>query len=287
MFPERLPYEVSEGWKPRLYQIYTWWDMKPFPISLYLTYMREFQTMIGEAGKPDQDVPLSKEQLERYIRGFITFAEDSRQYSLLSTADQFIRIADMCKAGLTSGLTDNQLHKLLPELLNRMEDDCKRQTVVIVDYEHVKYAENAQFFNSDEPGAKKVSDQFPSAAEDIAEAGKCFAYGRSTACVMHLNRVVESGLMALATTLGINKQNDWGKYLQEIDAELQKRMRTSGARTSDEQFYAEVYITFDAVRRAWRNPGMHVDKTYTMERAEEILFAVRSFMRHLATRLHD
>ncbi len=32
---------------------------------------------------------------------------------------------------------------------------------------------------------------------------------------------------------------------------------------------------------------MHIDKTYTEERAEEILIAVRSFMRHLATKLQE
>ncbi len=76
-------------------------------------------------------------------------------------------------------------------------------------------------------------------------------------------------------------------YLREIDIKLRQRMATSGARTSEEQFYAEAHITFDAVRRAWRNPTMHVDKTYTPERAEEILTSVRSFMRHLATWLSD
>jgi hypothetical protein len=272
----------SERWKPCFYQTYTWWDMKPFPVELYLVYMRNFQQMVSEP-EANANTPLTEAQIQKYASGFTRFAKDSEEYSLNSTADQFKRMAEACKPGIT----DNEINKMLPELMNRLEDDCKRQTVVVIDSDHVKYAANAQFFNSDDPKANKVSDQFLSAAEDIAEAGKCFAYGRSTACVLHLNRVVESGLMALAKTLGIPKQNDWGKYLQEIDTELQKRMKAAGARTPDEQFYAEVHITFDAVRRAWRNPTMHVDKTYTMERAEEILFAVRSFMRHLATKLHD
>ncbi len=129
--------------------------------------------------------------------------------------------------------------------------------------------------------------QFSTANEDIAEAGKCLACGRATACVMHLNRVMEVGLKALAAAGGVGPQNNWGKYLSEIEQELQRRMKASGARTADEQFYAEAHAMFDSVRRAWRNPTMHVAKTYTEERAEEILIAVRSFMRHLATKLHD
>jgi HEPN domain-containing protein len=179
------------------------------------------------------------------------------------------------------------VNSLLPELLNRLEDECERKVVMSIDSRYAEYFSNAQLFDSTDVEAAKVSGQFPSAAEDIAESGKCLACGRSTACVMHLNRVVEAGLKALALALGSGPQNDWGKYLSNIDKELTARMNASGARTADEQFYAEAQITIDSVRRAWRNPTMHIARTYTEERAEEILIAVRSFMRHLATKLHD
>ena len=143
------------------------------------------------------------------------------------------------------------------------------------------YYEQAKLFGDE------VFTNFPSANEDITEAGTCLALDRATACVMHLMRVVEAGLGVLATTLGIAKQNDWGRYLREIDQELANRMRASGARSADEQFYAEVAVTIDNMRRAWRNPTMHPDKTYTVDRTEEILQSVRSFMRHLATKLHE
>jgi hypothetical protein len=113
------------------------------------------------------------------------------------------------------------------------------------------------------------------------------ALERGTACVMHLSRVMEVRLKALAAGLGVTSQNDWGAYLSKIDAELLKRLKTSGSRTADEQFYSEAQITFDSIRRAWRNPTMHVEKTHTLEQAEDILVAVRSFMRHLATKLHE
>jgi len=143
------------------------------------------------------------------------------------------------------------------------------------------YYEQAKLFGDE------VFTNFPSANEDITEAGTCLALDRATACVMHLMRVVEAGLGVLAATLGIARQNDWGRYLREIDQELAKRMKASGARSADEQFYAEVATTIDNMRRAWRNPTMHPDKTYTVDRAEEILQSVRSFMRHLATKLHE
>ncbi len=83
------------------------------------------------------------------------------------------------------------------------------------------------------------------------------------------------------------KQNDWGAYLKEIARELEARAKGAKARSGDEQFYAEAAITFDGMRRAWRNPTMHPDKSYSQQRAEEILLSVKSFMIHLSTKLRE
>lgn len=144
-----------------------------------------------------------------------------------------------------------------------------------------------QYYDQTELFGAKVFKNFSSANNDIYESGMCLALERGTACVLHLMRVMESGLAALAHTLGVNKQNDWGAYLRAIEAELEKRYKTSGARSPDEQFYAASALTFDQVRRAWRNPTMHVENNYSPERAKEILEAVRSFMNHLATKISE
>jgi hypothetical protein len=143
------------------------------------------------------------------------------------------------------------------------------------------YFENPELFGA------AVFSGFPSANNDITEAGTCLALERGTACVMHLMRVVEAGLGALAKSLNVTKQNDWGAYLRKIDDELAQRYRTSGARSPLEQFYAEVAITIDQIRRAWRNPTMHVENSYPLDRAEEILIAVKSFMIHLAKEVSE
>lgn len=142
-----------------------------------------------------------------------------------------------------------------------------------------QYYEQSKLFGDD------VFSNLPSANNDVLEAGTCLALERGTACVMHLMRVVEVGLKVLAAELGIGDQGDWGAYLREIDGVLKAREKAAGKRTPDEQFYAEAALTIDGVRRAWRNPTMHIENNYSPERAEEILFAVRSLMRHLATKL--
>ena len=248
--------------------------MKPFPVSDYIFYVRSFQESEFALSPP--------EERDTDVKALEKMAHEAEELGLLSVADQFWRISRRIKEATDA----KQLAPLMEELMNRLQDDCNRCIVVMVEPDHLKYM-NDELFDPTDLKKNKVSVQFPSANEDISESGMCLACGRSTACVMHLQRVVEVGLAALAKALGVSKQNDWGKYLSEIDQELQARFKTSGARTADEQFYAEVHLTFDAARRAWRNPTMHVDRSYTMERAEEIFISIRSFMRHLATRLSE
>ena len=70
-----------------------------------------------------------------------------------------------------------------------------------------KYYDQPQLFDAD-------VFNFPSANEDIVEAGTCLAFERGKATVMHLMHVVEVGLKVLASALGAQQQNDWGSYLE-------------------------------------------------------------------------
>lgn len=268
----------------RPYHLINWWDMKPFPVVRMLQLVRVFEHITSLSLEIENaDAPLKPESRDILHGHFRNLVDECEDCSLTNSADQFARIA----REIESGASWRKVRSLLPDSINRIEDECNRHTVLFIEPAHAKYFSDAFFFDSSDATVPKVSLAFPSAAEDIGEAGKSLACGRSTACVMHLARVLERGLKALANAVGVTPKNDWGKYLSEIDSELQKRFKSSGARTRDEQFYSEVHVTFDAVRRAWRNPTMHVEKTYTVERAEEILIAIRSFMRHLATTLSE
>jgi hypothetical protein len=149
-------------------------------------------------------------------------------------------------------------------------------------------SDKQEFWEQSEPlFGSAVSASFKSAAYDIEEAGKCLALERGTACVMHVMRATEVSLKALANTLGVGPQNDWGAYIREIDKELDKRLKAAGKRSADEEFYAEATVVFGHVKRAWRNKSMHIDQIYTPERATEIFEATRSFMSHLATKISE
>jgi hypothetical protein len=174
-----------------------------------------------------------------------------------------------------------RIQTALSQGTSRVPDDLVGRVLLVIDPPKVCLYNQPAIFGDE------VFKAFSSANEDISEAGTCLSLDRGTACVMHLQRVIEVGLSALAAAVQVPKQNDWGSYLREIDVELTRRMKASGARSPDEQFYAEAAVAIDHMRRAWRNPTMHPEKTYPTERAEEILDSVRSFMRHLATKLHE
>lgn len=130
-----------------------------------------------------------------------------------------------------------------------------------------------------------VDDAFPRAAYDITEAGKCLALERWTAAVMHLMRALEHGLAALAAFCGVDFGSDnWNQALNKMEAELRKVGRKTHS-PADEQFAAEAVTHFRAIKNAWRNHAQHGKDTYDEERALAIFESVRSFMRHLATRL--
>lgn len=200
------------------------------------------------------------------------------------TAPEF----EMCRKGaerLLRTLQESNLsHKIVVDV-----DDLRKRLLDQGDMTFCLLLSPQEKLLFDQPGplGADVETKFPSANDDIYEACKCLALGRSTACVMHLMRVCEVGLKSLAATIDVRPQGDWGAYLREIENELERRAKAAGKRTIDEQFYSEAAVAFGHLKRAWRNPSMHVEKTYTPERAEKILEAVRSFMSHLATKISE
>jgi len=136
-----------------------------------------------------------------------------------------------------------------------------------------------------------VSAAFPSAEYDIVEAHKCLTFARTTACVMHMMRVLELGLIALANDLGLKSKSDnWHSIIRSVQEEISARNKGSHGdswKDVDEPFYSEAVAHFRVLKNAWRNHSMHARSKYTEEEAEEIYVAARSFMKHLSERLSE
>lgn len=136
------------------------------------------------------------------------------------------------------------------------------------------------------PFGQPVRDAFPSAAPDIADAGRCRALGLWTACVMHLMRALEPALSALAVSLNIEAGQNWDTALNQIDAELRSvRKSTQGA--AAEQWASEAALQLRAIKNAWRNHAMHGVGRYGEEDAVRIYDSVKFLMQTLAARLSE
>jgi hypothetical protein len=218
--------------------------------------------------------PRHWENIGRVLQSARALSEESgaqRDLVLLDRIDEAIKKENFSRSSIGA---------MLKELQSRLADDLSTQLAFIVPYNKKKFIEEMQF-------SAECVTAFPSAVEDMIESAKCFALSRYTASVMHCSRIVEVGLKCLAEEVGVKLRHDWGRQLQDINTELEKRYKSAGARTDDEQFFSESASQIGHVKNAWRNPTMHIDRRYNEEVALDIFNAVKALMRHLSTRLKE
>ena len=177
------------------------------------------------------------------------------------------------------------LHVPTTEFAKRLSAELESKKCLLLRPDRFKYFDAADLFG------EKVSARFPAAKFDIEEAGKCFALGRNTASVLHLMRVLEIGLRALAESLKVPfEEKDWRGVLNALQKEWKRRENLRRKPTNwkrDRQFYSEAFVEFGYLKDAWRNYAMHAKERYDEDRSETILLHVKGFMNHLATKLKE
>lgn len=170
-------------------------------------------------------------------------------------------------------------------LKERIDDELRQVELFVLEPRKRVYLTNPY------PFGVEVASRFPGAVQDIEAAGRCFAFDSHTAGVFHLMRVVEVGLRALGLSLNDpsldpKRNPSWDRILGRCDDELKKPYTNRAAEwKSDQAFFADATANLRAVKDAWRNPTLHVERSYDEEKALDIWNAVRAFMRHLATKL--
>jgi hypothetical protein len=254
--------------------------------------LRSFLDMITLDARPFLNVILDLVQIERSWGsgpGRPLIGHEHLPAQIQKAADMVVgeckalrlQVAADAAEGLVNARNTQEFSKTLEFVRNAIFIGLNNRKFFEPEPNFAVYFENPKLFG------EEVFNAFPSATDDITEAGTCLALERSTACVMHLMRATEAGLRALATKVGVLNQSDWGAYIREIYKELEKQVKAAGGQSLDHQFYAEAAAQIDNVKRAWRNPTMHVDKSYSQPRAEEILLATKSLMSHLAARISE
>jgi hypothetical protein len=142
-------------------------------------------------------------------------------------------------------------------------------------------SERAAFYDQADLFGKDVIAKFPTVQFDVVEAGNCYAAGRGTAVVFHLMRIMEKGVQAFGTKLGVplTGSMNWQTILDRTNPPL-KALAAAKDPTAIE--LSEAASSLFAIKVAWRNVVMHPNDTYTLEEAEKLMRLVRIFMEQLA-----
>lgn len=180
-------------------------------------------------------------------------------------------------------VVNDHLRFAIEHVYRVMNDELKRVAFFAVK------KDAAKLYEPKEPlFGQEVHDNFQSSRYEITEAGKCIALDRPTAAVMHLMRSLEPGLMAMASEAGFTpNRSNWGDVIPEIEKRLDPLNPNYIKDRGKREFLAPCAAQFRYFKDAWRNQAMHQREKYTPEEAEGIYRAVKSFMMHLAKRLHE
>jgi hypothetical protein len=182
--------------------------------------------------------------------------------------------------------TNREVSRMCLNLLETIRRELKVTKFFRLTAEDEKYLEAVDILFE-----KRTLKKFPSILDDIEEAGKCLAYQRPTACVFHLMRALEVTVKAIWKTLKLpppKLPDNWGALIGPMDKELSLPKNTRNPLwVTNEAFFAEAVADLRAIKKAWRDTTMHVERTYSIEQAREIFAAIAALMKHLATRLDE
>src|SRR6266853_1577144 len=258
------------------YSLLSLFDMLRFYAETFVRMNRKLEAYKHEIQVLEQS-PLTESVRQNMLSHSRAMLADCLEWSLDSVVDQCYRIQQALQKDTPMPL---EMARLYEELQHRVEDELRRNLIMLI-----PPAKSALYLVK-YPFGSEVADQFPSTLLDIEEASKSYATNRNTACVLHLQRVMEAGLHVLGQNIGVDiaENRTWDAILQKIDPELRKGYTDkSPFFKSHEQKCAEAAVLLRSVKIAWRNPTMHVGNVYDEEKAMEVYTAVRAFMRHLAT----
>jgi len=281
------PWEASPWQLVSLAEMLECYAKLIFDIQFMLSRLENLMTQVSPLQQEQDRLPNeAKDQFRQVIEQSSAMALETLEslsgflelMDIRSGPAQVMRIRDALSR---SSISVDEIAQGVRELRQRIEDELKS-----CNFLHVP-ASKVSFYTGDNLFGKAVSRKLSGLAEDIAEAGKCFALGRFTASVFHLMRVMEAGVARLAavlsTTISLNRP--WGAILRDVDTAIRALPGASAhASVTDKDRHdqlAEIASYLRHVKNAWRDRTMHPKRTYTEEEAKHLIDNVKTFMQSL------
>lgn len=181
--------------------------------------------------------------------------------------------------------------------------EVEKLKFVLVPHDRTEYLDRPDLFG------EAVSAAFPSATNDIREAGNCLAAGCDTAAVFHLMRAVEWALRRFCLYFGFKQvRNKWNKATKRydeyvpiayatwekvlsglkpaIDGKIDK-MRRKDEKQAAQECFLGAWQEIQAIKDVWRNHVAHTRKDYGPKDADAVMDHVRRLMTSLAVKFGE
>jgi len=265
-----------------LYRLMDYFNSHDFVSCLRDVYAFELQLKrdVEELGNWDKEYPDWENKEVNNLLAKVTACFTPKEFP--QTLNVVVRVS----AFANSKCTHQELYMRIVALREAMEDELHGKKLVQIPNLRSEYCDKKDAFG------EAVSIAFPSAERDIQEAANCYALGFNTACVFHLMRVLEKGLMALAHSLNVAYTSEnWGRILDKIEAAIapleKVSIKENPNKLSDLQFYGESATQFRYFKNAWRNHVVHACVNYGPEEALAIMGHVRDLMQSISKRLSE
>lgn len=203
---------------------------------------------------------------------------------------------------LKLGVTYQEIATQLEILDGRVDHEIDDIVFGFIPKDKVDYFENNKLFGDE------VYKQFPSARQEIKDAGTCYAHNKYNATVFHLMRAVEIAAKLLVKEMKAEKYIivtiqggktpirkpvelcDWGTLIKGLEralVELEKGARTNTQKKDKHIYFSEVVGSFRNFKDAWRNPISHSATNFLAGQTKDILESARHFMTKLAERVGE
>lgn len=214
--------------------------------------------------------------LDSVIETLAELAREVGRLDLPLSEAQLLRIRDELPnfANVEMAIVAERLRGMVVEVNMRVWDELKNRFFLTIPAQEISlYRQQEPLFGKD------VEAAFPEMSEDISEAGKCLALGRSTAAVFHLMRVMEIAVHRYGDALAIKLASE--KNWQVILNEANKAVKALDQKAENTRALAEALAHLYNVKLCWRNAVMHPKQTYTLDEARGIFLAAKAFVADL------
>jgi hypothetical protein len=232
--------------------------------------LQDNQFTEGDGGKVTRFSTIYDKQITNIKR--ICNLMEAQQTALF--AEELLKEAD------TIPLTVGDAHRRMNDILSSLRRELS------ADYLYVCSRQYAKYMSLPKDLEELFQTNFERSKFDLVEAGRCLAFGRATACVMHLMRALEQPLGQFATALNVvvDESDSWGTVLSKVRTSI--KMRDVGSKWKDgkeKMLFHEAAGALRHIQVGTRDPAMHaVKEKFTEEEAQLEYENIKRFLVYVA-----